>query len=210
MPWVASAYRASSSARDTRPRIEAGHTATIRTPSAVVCKATCTRTRVPSIVNVARAGRAIGLRNVRSMCRASAERSARRSGAAATGDFDAGTRGFGCRSRSADRVWSCGSATRAARSQLGMEVWGCADEGCTHFPCARCSAEYHACDSARRSIAASGAVRMLKPSCSVIMPASSAHAVNGASPIRYRIIIPAYYCGMRRSCPSSKPKAFCR
>ena len=161
----------------------------MRTPAAVVCSATCTRAAVPSIVNVPRFRRATGLRNARSIRRASGDRSARRSGTARAPAFDVAERRAAPAPSRVNWRRSCDGLWCSVRKRAGTCAGASGDARCGAFARAICSAEYQACESARRSVAASGAVRILKPSCCVIMAASCARAVNGASPIRCRVVM---------------------
>jgi hypothetical protein len=125
---------------------------------------------------------------VRSIRRASGERSARRSGGAAARSVTCPLRAVGA--ARPPRRTACDGAPQRRGSPSIIDGFALVRpyEDCGFVPCARCSAEYQACERERRSIAASGAVRMLKPNCCVIMFQWSVNRVNGLSPIYFGIV----------------------
>lgn len=173
MPRDASANRACASARPTASRIPGGQTATKRTRPAEACTITCTR--LPLLVKVARCEFDLGSRNLRSMRRASADRRARRSVPASRQPSRAcaffARMAFGCTGAEAHRP-SCSERCAALDLRPGRSFFDLS--GAELFvPEAQWSAEYHACESARRSIAASGAASTQTLSSCVIMHVSS-------------------------------------
>ncbi len=172
MPHRASEKRASCSAFATAARTGEAQRAinAIREPETF--KQTCTRDWLPSIVNVARLVRLRGSRNRSSILRASRDGTARRSEQAPrTGrdslPFPRATGASAARGLSSEEC-----DTVALLPPFRCTVAGGLDGACADAREAlTCKAEYHACESARRSIAASGAPITLNPSCCVIMEA---------------------------------------
>jgi hypothetical protein len=143
---------------------------------------TCTRTLPRPNENVARRTWASGLEKARSIRRASAERRDRRWSAfaqASSTAIPADLRGAAW-TRSAGTPLR-GDVTRAWAGRTDPDA--AAGRPLADATVARCrleanpSAVYHACESARRSIAPSGAARMLTSSCCVIMAPSSQERV---------------------------------
>lgn len=181
-------------------------TATSVTRDPEVRNETCTRDRVPSIVNVARCSRRRTLKKLRSILTASDERSALRSGGGTPRAVVArcATRGLGANGRAGDcAALRSGGLSRLPAALLAGVAAGAA---CSWRALLRCKAEYHACESARRSIAASGAVNTLTRSCCVIMDAMVRrphHRSNAAT-------LPEYYSVTVLPRPSSNCRAFCK
>ena len=187
MPRSESAYRAWASACATRPRAAGGQRATICVCDPCCCSKICTRPREPSSKNEACLGGNFGPLKVRSICCASLDRTMRRSVAGAPVIASVAP----ARDAALPNPRDAPPAGACARERCCMtDCAGVFRRGDTAAPAVLCTckAEYHACESARRSHSATGVLRTVNPAYGVIMHAAYAPKFSAAWPRYCRLV----------------------
>ena len=193
-PRPARAKEARASARATSVRFAGEQSAISRSPSSRFCIMTCTRAPPLSTVNVARAG-GCGRAKARSICDARRECRRRRSAAASalSAAFCVTTSRTAGSAERRKGVFESGNSAGRSNARAFGDAAGAA--AATERLRAKPSAEYQACESSRRSIAATGADKTPARSSSVIMAPSSPAGVACGSLRYYRGVITGSYCG---------------